>query len=46
MIPGAISCIIAYALLISVPQAKRRVLCFSLLFLNPGIYVSLVEKIS
>ncbi|KAE9379536.1 MFS general substrate transporter [Stipitochalara longipes BDJ] len=41
MIPGAISCIVAYALLISVQQAKRGVLYFSLFFLNPGIYTML-----
>lgn len=41
MIPGAISCIIAYALLLGVKQSLRGVLYFSLFFLNPGIYVSL-----
>jgi hypothetical protein len=46
MIPDAISCIVAYALLISAPQAKRGVLNFSLFFLNPGICVSSLEKIS
>ena len=46
MIPGAISCIIAYALLISVPQANRGVLYFSLFFLNPGIYVSCLAEVS
>ncbi|RDW60221.1 major facilitator superfamily-containing protein [Coleophoma crateriformis] len=41
MIPGAISVIIAYSLLLSVPMNLRGVLYFSLFFLNPGIYCML-----
>ncbi|RDW84353.1 hypothetical protein BP6252_01943 [Coleophoma cylindrospora] len=41
MIPGAISTVIAYALLLSVPMNLRGVLYFSLFFLNPGIYCML-----
>ena len=43
MISGAISCMIAYALLVGVKQSLRGVLYLSLFFLNPGVYVSLTQ---
>ncbi|RDW63755.1 MFS transporter-2 [Coleophoma cylindrospora] len=41
MLPGAVSCIIGYALYIGVPSSLRGVLYFSQFFLLPGIYTLL-----
>lgn len=40
MVPGALSAIVAYSMLLGVPFHLRGVLYFALFFLNPGIYVS------
>jgi predicted MFS family arabinose efflux permease len=40
MVAAALSTIIGYVMLLTVPFAKRGVLYFSLFFITPGIYVS------
>ena len=39
MVPGALSCIVAYGLLLGIPYHLRGVMYFALFFLTPGIYV-------